>query len=146
MRIYKHFDLACKTKHKIFIFNLDGTGRFIGIEERNRVHCYKVEVDLGGGDWLRRTVEEVLRLGKEGNFKRFYKGSNYQLVVDSNKNKADCFLRVLKIQNGVTTKVIIPTEYAFKGWEKFGECLQSFFSKYNSQRDGVNKTVSRNVI
>ena len=84
------------------------------------------------GDWLRRVVIEAIRLGKEGNFRRSFRGGNYQLIVDSSKNKAGCFLRVLKIQNGNTRMVIIPAEYAFKGWEKFGDCMQSFFSNKNS--------------
>ena len=70
MRIYKHFDIEFKTKYKIFIFTLDESGSFIKIVERNRSNSYVVEVDLGGGDWLRRVVEEVVRMGKEGNFRR----------------------------------------------------------------------------
>ena len=42
--------------------------------EGNRVNNYVVEVDLGGGDWLSRIAEEALRVGKEGNFKRFFRG------------------------------------------------------------------------
>ena len=68
MRFYKHFNLDFKTKHKIFIFMLDESGRFIRITERNRVNNYVVEVDLGGGEWICRTVDEALRVGKEGNF------------------------------------------------------------------------------
>ena len=135
MRLYKHFDLDFKTKYKVFIFTLDDTGSFIRIEERNRVNSYVLEVDLGGGEWLSRIAEEAVRVGKEGNFRRFFRGRNYQLVVDSNKNKGGCFLRVLKIENGETRKVLIPAEYAFRGWVKFGECLKSFYSKGNSQKD-----------
>ena len=121
MRICKHFDVDFKTKHKIFIFTLEESGSFIRIVKRNRINSHDVEVNLGGGDWLRRVVEEALRTGKEGNFRRIFRGRNYQLVVDSSKNKAGCFLRVLKIQNGATRKVIIPAEYAFRGWESFGK-------------------------
>ena len=102
MRIYKHFDLDFKTKHKIFSFTLDESGRFIIIVERNRVNKYAVEVDLGGGHWLCRIIDEALRVGKEGNFRRSFKGGNYQLVVDSSKNRARCFLKMMKIQNGDT--------------------------------------------
>ena len=115
MRIYKHFDLDFKTKHKIFIFSLDESGSFIKITERNRANNFAVEVDLGGGDWLSRITDEAVRVGKEGNFMRFFRGRNYQLVVDSRKNKAGCFLRVMKIQNGETRNVIIPAEYEFRG-------------------------------
>ena len=52
MSIYKHFDIDFKTKHKIFIFTLDASGRFIKIVERNRINSYELEVDLGGGEWL----------------------------------------------------------------------------------------------
>ena len=107
-----------KTKFKTFIFTLDESGSFIRIEERNKINSYDVEVDLGG-DWLSRTVEEAVRSGKDGTFRRIFRGRNYQLVVDSSKNKAGRFLTVLKIQNGATRKVIIPAEYEFKGWEKF---------------------------
>ena len=98
MRIYEHFDIEFKTKHKIFIFTLDESSSFIRIVERNRINSYVVEVDLGGGAWLRRVIEEALGLGKEGNFRRIFRGRDYQLVVDSSMNKAGCFLRALKIQ------------------------------------------------
>ena len=49
---------------------------------------------------------------------------------------------MLKIQNGETRKVIILAKYEFRGWEKFGECLQSFFSKTNSQK-GTATNVSQ---
>ena len=123
MRIYKHFDIDFKTKFKSFLFTLDESGCFIRIVEKNIFNSYVLEVDLGGGDWLRRVAEEAVRVGKEGIFRRIFRGRNYHLAVDSNKNKAGFFLRVMKIQNGETMKVIIPAEYAFKGWEKFGECL-----------------------
>ena len=140
MRIYKHFDIEFKTKHKIFIFTLDESGSFIRIVERNRSNSYVVEVDLGGGAWLCKVAEEALGKGKEGNFKRVFRGRDYQLVVDSSKNKAGCFLRVLKIHNGSTRNVIIPAEFEYRGWEKFGECLQSFFSKNISNMGGLNST------
>ena len=63
MRIYKHFDLDFKTKFKIFIFTLDDSGRYIRIEERNRVNSYVLEVDLGGGEWLSRIAEEAFKGG-----------------------------------------------------------------------------------
>ena len=97
MRIYKYFDTDFKTKYKTFIFTLDESGSFIRIVERNRFNCYEVEVDLGGGNWLSRVAVKAVRLGKEGNFRRLFRGRNCQLIVDSSKNKASCFLRVLKI-------------------------------------------------
>ena len=139
MRTYKHFDIDFKTKFKTFWFTLDESGSFIKIVERNKYNSYDLEFDLGGGCWLRRVVEEAVRLGKEGNFRRLFRGGNYHLVVDSSKNKAGCFLRVMKIQNGENKKVIIPVEYAFKGWEKFGECLQSFFSNINNKNGKTDK-------
>lgn len=38
------------------------------------MNSYEVEVDLGGGEWLSRTAEEALRVGKEGIFRRFFRG------------------------------------------------------------------------
>ena len=58
--------------------------------ERNRFNCFEVEVDLGGGDWLRRVVVEAIRLGQDGNFRRLFRCRNYQLIVDSSKNRVGC--------------------------------------------------------
>ena len=54
--------------------------------ERNRLNSYVVEVDLGGGAWLSIVVEEALHSGKEGNFRRTFRGRDYQLVANSSKN------------------------------------------------------------
>ncbi|PON89718.1 hypothetical protein TorRG33x02_145520 [Trema orientale] len=56
-------------------------------------------MDLGGADWLRHTVRDVLFEGREGQFRRFYRGSNYQLILEYSRNRAGNFLKVIKIQN-----------------------------------------------
>ena len=48
---------------------------------------------------------EALRLGRNGKFRRMYRGSNYQLLVDCSMNKAGWFLKVMKIQNGTIRNV-----------------------------------------
>ena len=81
---------------------------------------------MGVNGYLRAVVEAV-RLGREGNFSRSFRGRNYILVVDSSKNKAGGFLTVSKFQNEARRKVIIPAEFECRGWVKFGDLLQSFF-------------------
>ena len=44
---------------------------------------------------------------------------------------------MMKIQNGETKNVIIPAEYKFRGWEKFGECMKSFFTKNNNLKRSI---------
>ena len=88
MTDYKHLDRDFRTKHKVFIFQLDDSGAKIIIMERNRFNSFVVEIDIWGGrgwgDWLCNVVGEALRSGKNGQFKRSYRGSNYMLLVECN--------------------------------------------------------------
>ena len=77
MRDYKHLDRDFGTKHKVFIFQLDDSGGKIIITERNRFKNFVVDIDLGGGYWLSNVVGEVLRWGRNGQFKKLYMGNNY---------------------------------------------------------------------
>ena len=77
MRDYSHFDRAFRTKHKSFTLRLDETGGRIKIFERNRSNNFVLEIDLGGGDWLSKVVGEALKEGRNGDFRRTFRGSNY---------------------------------------------------------------------
>ena len=81
MRIYKHYDRDFRTKHKAFNFCLNEFGSSIIVTERNRVNKFVVEVDIRGGEWLWRVVGDALKSGRDGDFRRTYRGSNYQLIV-----------------------------------------------------------------
>ena len=144
-RVYKHFDRDFRTKYKVFSFRLDDSGGKIIITERNRFNNFVVEFDLGGGEWLCRIASEVLRIGKKGTFIRKFRGSNYQLLAECNKNRAGWFLKVMKIQNGVIRSIVVPAELGDRGWVMFEKCLKSFYMMDNSKLNRQESFQSRGV-
>lgn len=116
---------------------MDESGARIKICERNKFNSYVLEIDLGGGDWLCKVVGVALREGSYGVFRRKFRGSNYQLIVQCSKNGAGCFLKAMKIQNGSLRNIIIPAEQEFRGWTNFASCLKSFFKNNHGKGRGI---------
>lgn len=85
-----------------------------------------------GAYWLRGSVSEMLKVGigggNIGDFRRFYRGQNYRLILERNKNRAGDFMKVLKIQKGAVKNIIVPGEFRLSGWKSFLECLDNIFN------------------
>ena len=124
---YKHFEKEFKTKFKVFSFSLVDRGSVIRIVEWRRNVKYSFTLDLGGSDWLRESVHNVLRFNPEEDFKRFYRTHNYRLILESARNKAGKFLKICKVQNGTLNHLFVPEESNWLGWRNFCYCLDSFF-------------------
>ena len=87
---------------------------------------------------------EALRLGRNGKFRRTFRGSNYQLLVECSKNNAGWFLKVMKIQNGTIRNIVVPAEHECSGWVKFKECLKSLFLTRIGKSNGNTSRSVRN--
>ncbi|PON36929.1 hypothetical protein TorRG33x02_348350 [Trema orientale] len=46
-------------------------------------------------------------MGSDGQFRRFYRGSNYQQILECSSNKAGMFMKIMKIQNGMVRSIIV---------------------------------------
>lgn len=79
-------------QNTVFILRLDNSGSEIEITERNRAQCFSIQVDLGCASWLCSTVKEALIRGKEGGFRRFYRGSSYRIILECSSGV--CFSRM----------------------------------------------------
>ena len=95
---YKHFEKEFRTKLKVFSFSLVDKGSVIKIVEWRRNVNFSFKLDLGGADWLRKSVHNILRLNPGEDFKRFYKTHTYRLILESARNRAGRFLKIFKVQ------------------------------------------------
>ena len=77
---YKHFEKEFRTKHKVFYFSLVERGSVIKISEWRKNVTFSMELDLGGGAWIREVISNILRQNPADEFKRFYKNHNYRLI------------------------------------------------------------------
>ena len=125
---YKHFEKEFKTKFKVFSFSMVDRGSVIKIVEWRKNVNYTVRLDLGGADWLRVSVHNILRLNPGEDFRQFYRTHNYRLILESARNTTGRFLKIWKVQNGTLNKLFIPEESNWIGWRNFCFCLDSFFA------------------
>ena len=65
----------------------------------------------------------------KGGFRRFFRGQNYRLILESNRNRAGDFMKIKKIQNGEVKNIIVPGEFQFKGCKSFLGCLDKICTR-----------------
>ena len=91
---FNHFEKEFRTKFKVFSFSLVDRGSVVKITERRKHVNYSIKLDLGGIDWLRQSVHNILTFNPGEDFKRFYKSHNYRLILESARNSAGRFLKI----------------------------------------------------
>ena len=67
--------------------------------------------------------------GSKGGFRIFFRGQNYRLILESNRNRTGDFMERMKIQNGEVKKIKVPGEFQFKGCKSFLGCLDKLFTR-----------------
>ncbi|GMN61998.1 hypothetical protein TIFTF001_031076 [Ficus carica] len=92
-----------------------------------RWKAYEKLYDLGVSKLLRN--ENRFNGGSKGGFRRFFRGQNYRLILESNRNRAGDFMKRMKIQNGEVKNILVPGEFQFKGWKSFLGCLDKLFTR-----------------
>ena len=139
---YKHFEKEFRTSFKVFSFSLVDRGSAVKINERTKNATYSVKLDLGGANWLRESVHNILRINQVEDFRRFYRTHNYRLILECARNGAGRFLKLCKVQNGTLNYLFIPKESKWQGWRNLCCCLDSFFvNKYVQPKDRLGFSV-----
>ena len=141
---YQHFKNEFRTKFKVFSFSLVDRGSAAKINEWRKNVNYSIKLDLGGADWLRESVHNILRINLVEDFKRFYRTHSYGLIVETVRNGAGRFLKICKVQNGTLNYLFIPEEIKWQGWRNLCLCLDSFFvSKDVQPKDSLRFLVRK---
>ena len=126
---YKHFEKEFRTKYKVFYCSLVDRGSVVKITEWRKTMTFSIKLDIGGVDWLREAVYNILSQNPAEEFKRFYRTHNYIVILESARNSAGRFMKICKIQIEALNYLFIPEETNWQGWRNFGACLDSFLTK-----------------
>ncbi|PON63519.1 hypothetical protein TorRG33x02_276000 [Trema orientale] len=124
----KHLAREFRTAHKLFLFTVVNDGGSIKVLERNRGRDYEVSFELGGAAWL-DAVEVVIRDEGKGQFFKKFRGSSYLLLLEVKYNNRGKFMQLVKLQNGVESKVIVPGGERGRGWQDFRDCWGSLMGR-----------------
>ncbi|PON38243.1 hypothetical protein PanWU01x14_313990 [Parasponia andersonii] len=136
----KHLVREFRTTHKLFLITVANDGRSIKVLERNGGRDYEVSFELGGAAWLLDAVEVAIRDEGKGQFFRKFRGSSYLLLLEVKYNNGGKFLQLVKLQNGVESKVIVPSEVRGRGWQDFQDCLGSLMGRKKGDQGQVHRT------
>lgn len=135
-QVYKHFYQEFKTRFKVFLFNLDNRGGHVRITERSVTTDFNLEAAF----WILESARTSIFHGKQGDFRKIFKGSHCKIIMDTGRNKAGNFLRILKVEQGRVKNIIVPGETQEQGWKDFSECLHNIFSR-KIGRMGISKQI-----
>ena len=85
-QVYKHFYQEFKTRFKVFLFNLDNRGGHVRITERNRNFSVTTDFNLEVAFWILESVRAAIFHGKQGVFRKIFKGSHCKIIMDTGRN------------------------------------------------------------